>query len=128
MLSETSPSTAAATAPALFVPEARSTTALEPKMVAMPTVIARAGARSASKSAALTLRVLDAAGLRYGRFVALALGLGIDSSPFWDEDTGWFSVDEPVEVLLHVDVVAGLVIRPQLQILVEVEEGGPGEG
>ena len=59
MLSETSSSTTAATAPALFVPDARSRTDFESKMVAIPAVIARSGARSASKSEALTLRVLS---------------------------------------------------------------------
>ena len=59
MLSETSPSSAAATAFALLVPEARSRTSLDSKMVAMPTVMARPGARLASKSAALTRRVLS---------------------------------------------------------------------
>jgi hypothetical protein len=55
--SETSPSTAAATALAFVAPKARSSAALASQMVCIPTVIARSGARLPSKSAALTRRV-----------------------------------------------------------------------
>jgi 3-oxoacyl-[acyl-carrier protein] reductase len=55
--SEISPSTPAATALALFAPEARSRTSRASKMVAIPPVIALSGARFLSKSAALTRRI-----------------------------------------------------------------------
>src|SRR5215213_2484543 len=66
---------------------------------------------------------VDPTGLHYGHLVDLTLSLGIGCSTLRDEDPRRVGVDEPVEVLLHVQVVARLVIRPQPQILVEVEEG-----
>src|SRR5215211_8793705 len=66
---------------------------------------------------------IDPTGLPYGGLVALALRLGVWGCPVGDEDPRRVGVDEPVEVLLHVHVVARLVIRRQPKILVEVEEG-----
>src|SRR5215210_3893880 len=65
-----------------------------------------------------------ATGLLYGRLIALALGLGVGGGSVGDEDPCRVGVDEPVEILLHVHVIAGPVIRRQPEILVEVEEGG----
>src|SRR5215210_3737082 len=66
---------------------------------------------------------IDPAGLRYGRLVALTLRFGVWSGPVGDEDPRRVGVDKPVEVLLHIYVVARPVIRRQPKILVEVEEG-----
>src|SRR5215216_1524695 len=98
MLSETSSSTAAATAPAWLV---------EPYMAVVP---------------APEHAHIDATGLPYGSLVALALRFGIWGCPIGDEDPRRVCVDEPVEVFLHVYVVARPVIRRQPKILVEVEE------
>src|ERR687889_743455 len=94
MLSETSSSIVAATAPALFDPEHAH---------------------------------VDPTGLPYCRLVALALCFGVWSGPVGDEDPRRVGVDEPVEMLLHVYVVARPVIRRQPKILVEVEEGSVRE-
>src|SRR5215203_1720364 len=66
---------------------------------------------------------IDPTGLPYGRLVALTLRLGVWGCPVGDEDPRRVGVDEPVEMLLHVYVVARPVIRRQPKILVEVEEG-----
>src|SRR5919107_3274985 len=71
---------------------------------------------------------VDPAGLTYGSLVALALGLGVLGRAVGDEDASRVGVDEPVEVLLHVYVVARSVVWHQAEVLVEVEESSPGEG
>src|SRR5918993_4801539 len=65
---------------------------------------------------------VDPTGLPYCRLVALALCLGVWSGPVGDEDPRRVGVHEPVEVLLHVHVVARPVIRRQPKVFVEVEE------
>src|SRR5215218_10666728 len=65
---------------------------------------------------------IDPTGLPYGGLVALALCLGVDSGPVRDEDPRRVGVDELVEMLFHIYVVARPVIRRQPKILVEVEE------
>src|SRR5215211_1029199 len=66
---------------------------------------------------------VDPTGLPNGRLVPLALRLGVGGAPVGDENPRRVGVDEPIEMLLHIYVVARPVIRRKPKVFIEVEEG-----